>query len=289
MTSRGAALAASAAVHAGVAFGLAGVGPAHATGPGHDAMVEIDLVASEVAEISEIPVARDDPKSEVRAAARAWPPHKHDYPLPPSHDHHPHDPSTVHADEVRATGTADDPKGRESGEASAVASPPRTPPPPAAPATSPSDAPLSAVVRSAPPEAAAMPRFFVDLGRSAGLAPSVAGSSAVTLGSHGSAGTSDAEPLPGSAVTVPARLVFAARAMYPEAARSAGTEADVPLEIVVDTTGAVVDARLAGASVGDFGAAALAAIRRYRFSAAQREGRAVRVRMKWVVHFRLED
>jgi TonB family protein len=95
--------------------------------------------------------------------------------------------------------------------------------------------------------------------------------------------------MPESAVSVPARLITAARATYPDAARSIGREADVPLEIVVDTAGAVVEAQVVGDASADFRDAARATIRRYRFSAAQRDGHAVRVRMRWILHFRLQD
>jgi len=75
----------------------------------------------------------------------------------------------------------------------------------------------------------------------------------------------------------------------PEApeARSNEAEADVSLEIVVDTTGAVREARpLSRAGLG-FEESALAAIRGYRFSPALKDGHAVRVRMRWTVQFRL--
>src|SRR5699024_533084 len=45
------------------------------------------------------------------------------------------------------------------------------------------------------------------------------------------------------AIGVPARLVASAPAAYPAAARAAGVEADVPVEVVVDAAGHVVDAR----------------------------------------------
>jgi TonB family protein len=66
----------------------------------------------------------------------------------------------------------------------------------------------------------------------------------------------------------------------------------VPLEIVVDTSGSVVEARVARSGAAGPGAdlfeqAALAAIRSFRFAPAEVAGRPVRVRMRWPVQFRL--
>jgi TonB family protein len=77
---------------------------------------------------------------------------------------------------------------------------------------------------------------------------------------------------------------------YPDAAASAGVEADVPVDVVIDTEGAVIDATPAGqARRAGYGldAAAMAAARSYRFSRGVRAGRPVRVRMRCTVMFRL--
>jgi len=88
-------------------------------------------------------------------------------------------------------------------------------------------------------------------------------------------------------VNEPARLMTPSPLVYPAAARAAAIELDFPVEIVVDPTGRVVTARpLRHAGYG-LDEEALRAIRDYRFSPARRAGRAVPVRMRWTVQFRL--
>ncbi|HEY6099380.1 MAG TPA: TonB family protein [Anaeromyxobacter sp.] len=77
------------------------------------------------------------------------------------------------------------------------------------------------------------------------------------------------------------------RAFYPEAARRAGLEADVRLEIVVDATGAVAEASVVGRAGNGFDEAAERAARRLRFSPAERGGRPVAVRIPWTLKFRI--
>jgi protein TonB len=62
----------------------------------------------------------------------------------------------------------------------------------------------------------------------------------------------------------------------------------LPLEIVVNASGSVVDARLLRHAGYGLDEAALRAIRAYRFAPAQRAGHGVSVRMRWVVDFRLD-
>jgi protein TonB len=88
-------------------------------------------------------------------------------------------------------------------------------------------------------------------------------------------------------VDAPARLLAPGPLAYPPAARQAEIEADLPLDIVVDVTGRVVSARAARHAGFGLDDAALRAIRAYRFSPALRGGRAVPVRMRWTVQFRL--
>lgn len=128
----------------------------------------------------------------------------------------------------------------------------------------------------APPEAHFVMRLSV---------PGSANANGVQRGS--ATGTVDAAVLPESAVSARATLLASAPAAYPPEARSNEAEADVTLEIVVDTMGAVREARpLSRAGMG-FEEAALAAIRGYRFSPALKDGHPVRVRMRWAVQFRL--
>jgi TonB family protein len=90
-----------------------------------------------------------------------------------------------------------------------------------------------------------------------------------------------------SEVAVQARLVASAALVYPAEARAAEVEADVAVEIVVDSRGRVSEARALATTGYGLDQAALCAVRAYRFSPAQRSGRAVRVRMRWNVQFRL--
>jgi TonB family protein len=120
------------------------------------------------------------------------------------------------------------------------------------------------------------------------VAPSIASPASGAAGEKGSGGASEtAVIVPEAAVSAPARLLASIAASYPPEARANEVEADVSLEIVVDTVGVVVEARpLSRAGLG-FDEAALSAIRRYRFSPAQKDGHPVRVRMRWSVQFRL--
>jgi TonB family protein len=88
-------------------------------------------------------------------------------------------------------------------------------------------------------------------------------------------------------VSMPAHVVGKIAPTYPEEARRAEVEADVVLEILVETDGRVRDARSLNRRGYGLDEAALAAIRACRFSPALRDGRPVRVRMRWTVQFRL--
>jgi protein TonB len=99
----------------------------------------------------------------------------------------------------------------------------------------------------------------------------------------------------GDAVTVGEASVDAKPALlsgsvpvYPVDAARDGIESDVRLEIVLDTTGAVIDARPLAHVGHGLDDAALRAVRTYRFSRGLRHGRPVRVRMAWTVMFRLD-
>lgn len=90
-------------------------------------------------------------------------------------------------------------------------------------------------------------------------------------------------------VTVRARQIGGALPTYPPEALAQGVELSSPIafEIVVDTAGRVTEARELRHVGYGFDEAAQAALRNYRFSPAQRGGRAVAVRMRWTVDFRL--
>jgi protein TonB len=96
------------------------------------------------------------------------------------------------------------------------------------------------------------------------------------------------EPLGQDAVDAQARLVLGLAPSYPDAARAAGIEGDVRLELVVGVSGAVESARVVRGIGHGLDEAALRAVRQFRFAPASKAGHAVRVRMGWSVQFRLQ-
>jgi protein TonB len=258
---RSAPVVASAVLHVGVAAGLAMGAGGHGRAPAGDVptTIEIELAPAEVTPPTPPAPAAPAAAREVDPEPRdVTPPptHTHDYPVPPSHDAQPHDPSIVHDHDA-----------------------------PPAPSADPTPAAASPAITSDAP--AELPRFTLASGSGAPSAAHRVASSGTGTGATGGVAASPEPVLPESAVSVAATLMARAAAAYPPAARMDDLEADVPLEIVVDTTGSVVDARVLARAGSGFDESALAAIRRYRFSPAQREGRPVRVRMRWSVQFRL--
>jgi protein TonB len=116
------------------------------------------------------------------------------------------------------------------------------------------------------------------------------GASAASAGGGGGDGANarETETYAENGVTRPARLRIGPPPEYPASARAEGVEADVPLEIVVSAAGAVVEAHALRHAAYGMEEAALSAVRAYTFTPAQREGRNVRVRMRWVVQFRIQ-
>jgi protein TonB len=156
------------------------------------------------------------------------------------------------------------------------------------PSLDPRQAAAAPAVRVAP--TSTLPRFSLVLGAaepSAGGITGRAGGPGPGLGAATRAPADEAE-VEEPAVTVPAQLTSSGRPEYPPSARAAGLEADVQLEIVVDSGGRVVESHLLRGAGHGFDEAALKAIRTYRFTPAQHDGVAVRVRMRWTVAFRLE-
>jgi protein TonB len=170
--------------------------------------------------------------------------------VPPSHDAVPHDPNLVH---IFA---------------------------PSSPATTAESAPQAAPVETA---SDAMPRFTIAIGGGAADAHGLVSSTGAAAHDH----DDDDAPVPERSVSSPARLAQGGAPAYPAEAREDGVEADVPVEIVVSAAGAVESARVVKRAGHGLDEAALAAVRRYRFSPANKDGRAVRVRMRWTVQFRL--
>jgi TonB family protein len=175
------------------------------------------------------------------------------------HDARPHDPSIVHH--------------------------PHAPPVPRASEPAPVAMP-EPDLSAAPQPASEPPRFTMAIGnvspRVTSVAPAAGGNGAGGAGGHDDVD----EVFPAATVSVPARCAGSAP-RYTREAEAAGIELDVPLEIVVDARGRVLDAKtLAPAGYG-LDASAVAGARTMRCEPAQRAGRAVSVRMRWVTTFRL--
>ena len=137
---------------------------------------------------------------------------------------------------------------------------------------------------------AAPPRFVMSAGTVATRATPVAPAGPVAFAAPGGANAPAgfaANAFAEGDVSEPARLLSSRPLVYPPTARAAAIETDFPVEIVVDTAGRVVAARAVHRAGYGLDEAALTAIRAYRFSPAVRAGRAVPVRMRWVVQFRL--
>jgi TonB family protein len=85
----------------------------------------------------------------------------------------------------------------------------------------------------------------------------------------------------------PARLRAGTVPAYTPAALSASVEANVPLEIVVSESGAVTSARALEHVGYGLDEAAQQSILGYRFTPAMRNGKAIAVRMRWLMRFQL--
>lgn len=259
----------SAAVHLSVFAAIAGGGAASARGPARDSIEAMALFEAPPVEPAPpaAPPAPAPADAPVRPHAAAAPHpagahHTHTYPAPPGHDDVPHSPELAHTHDA-----------------------------PAATAAAASGAPTAAA--KGDPPAPTSPRFTLKLGTTAASLPSApgaagAGSARGAGGSgEGAAGSPEAA-VAESQVSSPARVVAASPPAYPPAARAAQVEADVGLELVVDASGRVAEARVVRPAGYGFSESALAAVRAYRFSPALRAGAPVRVRMRWTVQFRLD-
>lgn len=180
----------------------------------------------------------------------AYPHHTHPYPVPPSHDWTPHDPNLVHV------------------LSPVAAHPQQAPPVAAAPALTSDEA---------------MPQFHIVVGTGDADAHGHASAGATSHDAEGD----DGSPVPEQHVTSRARLSLGGAPAYPESARADGIEADVPLELVVSPAGTVETARVLRPAGHGLDQAAVDAVRAYRFTPATKDGHPVRVRMQWLVQFRL--
>ncbi len=90
-----------------------------------------------------------------------------------------------------------------------------------------------------------------------------------------------------SHVVVPPRVLSAVEAAYPARALAERREAHVHLELQVDATGHVTDARVLESGGDEFDAAALEAVKQYLFSPATEDGLPVRSFVTYTYPFRL--
>ena len=183
-------------------------------------------------------------------SASAHASHHHDYPVPASHDAAPHDPSLRH---LLPLGSARD--------SAATAAP---------------------AVMDTPAPAAA--RFLLVVSPTSRKSGSIAAGSGVA---DGAASNTAAEPTPEASVDTPAKVQTSAAPNYTPEAQAAGIEADIPLEIVVDSGGTVTRAQALSHVGYGLEAAALRSVRAARFLPARRAGKPVAVRMRWLIRFQL--
>ncbi|KAB2902092.1 MAG: TonB family protein [Kofleriaceae bacterium] len=107
---------------------------------------------------------------------------------------------------------------------------------------------------------------------------------ALLLGSLVTVASVHAQPSP----TPPTVATFV-EAPYPPAAREAGREATVELEITVGADGRVLDARVLAPAGDGFDEAALTAVRQFVFTPATRDGRPIAARIQYRYRFELEE
>ena len=106
---------------------------------------------------------------------------------------------------------------------------------------------------------------------------------------HEPDGGDDDDELDGgvSHVVVPPRVLTPVEAIYPPAALAERREAHVHLELQIDATGRVTEARVLKSEGEDFDAAALAAVKQYVFAPATQDGVPVRSFVTFTSVFRL--
>lgn len=210
---------------------------------------------AQIAELDLTPIEASEAALPVSKMATVAPHahHHHDYPVPPDHDASQHDPALRHTLPVKSNAKIL----------------------PAAPA------PAAAMVAAPAP---APPHFVITVGAST---RAVIGSG-VENGTNAEVATSEpAQPVAEASVDVPAQLIAGDSPSYTHEAEAAGIEAVVPMEIVVDAAGAVIGARALSRVGYGLDEAALRSVRGYRFSPAQRGGKAMPVRKRWMMRFQL--
>jgi TonB family protein len=248
---KGLALLGSVSVHAAVALAAVRGAPHAALNANLAADAVVEVAGLEL-DLAEAPLPAESPTAPparaTAAATRAH--HHHDYPVQPDHDAADHDASLRHAL-------------------------------PSQPAPSPVAAAAPTVI-DAP--ALTAPRFEMTVGP---VPRALGGATAESAVAQAGGERASGEPASEVSVDTPAKLLRGGLANYTREAEAAGIEADVPLEIVVDSAGSVVSARVVSRVGYGLDEAALRSIRAYRFTPALRAGKALAVRMRWLMRFQL--
>jgi len=89
-------------------------------------------------------------------------------------------------------------------------------------------------------------------------------------------------------LTKPPQLIQAASPEYPKEAGKKGLEAAVKVRIKIDATGKVVDAKVVKPVGNGFDEAAVAAVRQYKFSPAEFDGKPAPITVETTIHFKLQ-
>jgi TonB family protein len=92
-------------------------------------------------------------------------------------------------------------------------------------------------------------------------------------------------PAPEPVLTKPPVLLEGVAPIYPDAALAAKLGAEVPVQIDIDATGAVTDARVLTPVGNGFDEAAIAAARQYRFEPAELDGVPAPITVETTIHF----
>jgi TonB family protein len=116
----------------------------------------------------------------------------------------------------------------------------------------------------------------------------VEGSQGSVVATSSAASVSPDAPIDEDLVSSAARVIYQPVTSYPSEARAAAVEADVPVSIVVDRTGRVIQAHVQRHVGYGLDEVALDTVLQTRFSPAERDGHVVPVRMVWTMQFRLQ-
>lgn len=76
---------------------------------------------------------------------------------------------------------------------------------------------------------------------------------------------------------------------YPEGMKRQGVSGVVAVSIVIDETGSVISATVAKSSQSEFEPSAVAAVKKWKFKPAQKDGSPVKMKVTVPIRFNLED